>query len=166
MSNDPLAVAAMVAWCGWNPIEPVTDEVIVLDGNGTTLLTLPSLHVTAVSSVIVTDRFDNITTLTVGTGSADVQWSEDGTLSLCSLILGCWPEGKRNVQVTYSGGYPADDAPAEIQAVLDSIGKRTATMSAGLKSKSLGKARFDYYPPDLLLVEQLVLNRFKIIQAR
>lgn len=167
MATDPLALAAMVAWCKWNPLLQVTSEVILLDGNGTTLLTLPSLHVTAVEAVTVTDRYDATYSLTIGTGSADVEWSDDGTLSLCSMTLGCWPAGKRNIEVRYSGGYAPDDPEAaEVQAVLDSIGKRVGPMSAGIKSKSMGKARFDYFEPDLTAVEQMVLNRYRIIQAR
>lgn len=163
--TDPLAQAAMVAYCGWDPTEHVTNQLVLLNGNGTSLLTLPSLHVTDVSAVTVTDRWDRSVDLTIGTGSADLSWSEDGVLSLtgCGLVR-AFPEGLRNVAVTYSGGYP--EVPAELQAVLDSIGKRTGTTSAGIRSKTMGKAAFTYVASgDLLLLEKMVLDRYRIVKS-
>jgi hypothetical protein len=81
-----------------------------------------------------------------------------------------WPYGQRNVGVTYSGGYTVDTLPAEIPSVLASITKRMPTASSGKQSKTMGSTSFTYSKTatagELLVVEQLVLNRYRILGAR
>ncbi|MDQ1738100.1 MAG: hypothetical protein QOH56_4351 [Pseudonocardiales bacterium] len=168
--TDPLAQAAMVAWCGWDPTEVVTDRTIKLDGTGNDLLLLPSLHVTGVSAISVTDRWGTVTVPTIGPGM-DCDWSENGCLVWNSWARGnVWPYGQRNVGVTYSGGYTVDTLPAEIPSVLASITKRMPTASSGKQSKTMGSTSFTYSKTatagELLVVEQLVLNRYRILGAR
>lgn len=154
----------MIAHCGWDPTAVVANVTIRLDGNGSRIALLPSLYVTDVSAVVVTDPYGTDQVLTVGRGATDVSWSENGVLKLKSCWpLACFPEDQQNVAVTYSGGY--SEVPDEITAVLESIGRRSATL--GIKSRQMSKAKFEYFPGgELLTVEQMVLDRYRIAQAR
>jgi hypothetical protein len=164
---DPFAQAVMVAYCGWDPTVPVVDGTVLLDGNGSRLVTLPSLHVTAVTAVTVTDQWGTVNTLTIGPGFTDVSWSENGCLTYKGHQYQGWPEDQQNVAVTYSGGYAT--IPAELDAVLASISKRAP--SIGVQSKRLGTASITYNPQfqssagDLLVVEKMVLDRYRILKA-
>lgn len=163
--TDPLALATMVAHCGWDPTELVIDRTVLLDGNGTRMLTLPSLHVTGVSSITITDRSDMVFYPTIGSGSGEVRWSKNGCLLYRSLVNGgVFPEDLGNVAVTYSGGY--DEVPADLQAALDSVGKRSKNASSGLRSKTMGSTSLSYFASgDLLAVEKMVFNRYRILDA-
>jgi len=171
---DPLAQAAMVAYCGWDPTTPVTGQVETLDGNGTTLLTLPSLYVTAVTGVTVTGGDGTVRTYsdgdspaTIGPGRTQVGWSTNGVLTFKGADFGgVWPEDVGNVSVTYSGGYTA--LPDDLMAALTSLGKRTAG-TAGVTGKRLGSASLTYAAQiaagGLLMVEQMVFDRYRIPRA-
>lgn len=173
--TDPLAQAVMVAYCGWDPTEMVTNRTVTLDGNGTRLLTLPSLYVTGVSSVTVTDQYGTVHTYlstdspaTIGPGNTMVGWSENGVLIYGDPALcGVWPEDLQNVTVTYSGGYTS--VPADLAAVLASLTNRMPQLQSGRTSARLGSAAFAYAATvaggGLLLVEQMVLDRYRIIRA-
>lgn len=175
MTTDPLAQAVMVAYCGWDPTVLVQDGVETLDGNGTTLLTLPSLHVTAVTSVVVTDLRGVTRTYTsaddpatIGPGRTAVGWSGNGTLTYKGTdFCGVWPEDTGNVTVTYSGGY--DAPPDDLAAALTSLGKRTSD-ATGATSKKLGSALLTYAAQiaagGLLLTEQMVFDRYRLVRAR
>lgn len=161
---DPLAVAAMVSICGWDPTVQQTSTEL-LDGNGTPLLTVPSLHVTAVTSVRILHGGDaDPTDLTVGVGE-DVGWSENG----CFLRNhGCyWPEGQRNVEIVYTGGY--SPVPADLAAALASLGKRTGGPLLGITSRRMGTAAISHgaviAEGDLLTVERMVFDRYRIPRA-
>jgi hypothetical protein len=176
VTTDPLAQAAMVAYCGWDPTVAVTNEVVTLDGNGTEVLGLPSLHVTAVTSVVVTDGWGTVHTYlstdspaSIGPGYTTVAWSENGVLTCKDPCLGgVWPEDEGNVAVTYSGGYGT--VPAELAAVLASLSARMPQLQSGRTSARLGSAGFAYAASvaagGLLLVEQMVLDRYRIPRAR
>jgi len=158
----------MVAHCGWDPTVPVTDETITLDGNGTFWLFLPSLHVIAVSAVVVTNPDGSTYTATIGPGLNDVGWSENGTLTWQSSCNGgAWPEMQQSVSVTYSGGYAT--IPADLQAALDKLSSRMPSIT-GASVKRLGSASISKSAAvatgGLLLVEQMVFDRYRIPRAR
>lgn len=155
-SPDPLAAAAMVAYCGWDPTAIVSDVTIAGDGNGTRLLTLPSLYVTDVSAVSIVDCDGDVVTQ----DAADVGWSENGKLEWQSW--GVWPEGSRNILVTYSGGY--DSIPDDLSAALAHLSGRLAGMGATSRRMGTGSVSFGAAIADggLLLVEQMVFDRYKI----
>lgn len=163
-----LTQAVMVAYCHWDPTTPVVNEQVLLDGSGTRLLTLPSLYVTAVSAVTVT-RWDASTyAAQIGAGG-DVGWSENGELAwLPSSLQGNgWPEGKQNVAVTYSGGYAT--TPPDLAAALASIDQRLPKIQSGLQNAKIGTASMTYAATvaagGLLVVEQMVLDRYRIVQV-
>lgn len=166
---DPLALAAMVAYCGWDPTTPVVDEQILLDGNGTLSMFLPSLYVTAVTAVAVTLPDGSTYAAQIGTG-LDVSWSVGGELTWLSTALGgvgCWPEGNQNIAVTYSGGYPA--IPDDLQAALDSLTTRMPKVTSGLTQAKIGTASMTYAAAlaqgGLLSVEQWVFDKYRIVKA-
>lgn len=156
----------MVAYCGWDPTLVVDDETVTLDGNGTPLLALPSLYVTAVSAVTVTDRMGTVCTLTVGPGLTDCGWSTNGCLTRKSgLLAAVWPEDRQNVSVTYSGGY--ETAPDDLAAAIASLSKRTAGTVAA--TRKMGTATLTVAAQvaagGLLMVEQMVFDRYRIPRA-
>lgn len=167
MSADPLAAAAMVAYCGWDPTTPVINGVVELNGNGTRSLLLPSLYVTAVSAVTLTWPDGSTYSAQIGAG-LDVGWDEGGELEWLpsSLVANCWPEGKRNVAVTYSGGY--DLVPDDLNAALASLSSRTSK-SGGVTSAKIGTGSLTYSAAvaagGLLTVEQWVFDRYRIPRA-
>lgn len=160
---DPLAVGALVAYCGWDPTTSVT-ETVLLDGNGTRLLALPSLFVTAVTAVSVTDRWGTVTTPTIGPGT-EVGWSVNGCLTWNGV--GGWPEGQQNIAVTYTGGY--DFMPDDLEAALASISNRTTSPVFGATSRRMGATSIGFGAQvssgDLLMVERMVLDRYRIPRA-
>lgn len=167
---DPLALAVMVAYCGWDPTASVTATEI-LDGNGTALLTLPSLYVTAVTSVAVTDEYGSAFTYastdvpaSIGVGaSVVVGWSENGCL-IYNGSGGYWPVGSRNVVVTYASGYPG--IPDDLAAALASVSKRTTSPVFGASSQRMGTAGVTFGPAiasgGLLMIEQMVFDRYRL----
>lgn len=159
----------MVAYCGWDPTVPVVGDTITVDGNGTSWAFLPSLYVTAVTAVVVTNPDGSTYTATIGPGANDVGWAEDGILTWQSCNnYGCWPEMQQAISVTYSGGYVV--APADLQAVLDSLTARMPQLQSGRTSARLGSAAFAYAAAvaagGLLTVEQVVLDHYRIPRAR
>jgi hypothetical protein len=97
--------------CGWE-ITQQTGAVITLDGNCEGSLWLPSMLVTAVSSVV-----EDGTTLTVGT---QFDWTSYGKL----IRVGrAWTWKPRSVVVTYTHGYAT--APDSVKGVcLAAAGRR------------------------------------------
>lgn len=87
-----VASSTIRTWCGW-PISEEEDVTAVLDGTGGRTLWLPTLKLTAVSSVEV-----DADPLTVGT---DFDWTSYGKL----IRSGRWPSTPRSVEVTYTHGY-------------------------------------------------------------
>lgn len=173
-SPDPLALAAMVAYCGWDPTEYLADAVVTLDGNGSPLLTLPSLNVTGVSSVVVTDGYGDVLTYlssddpaSIGPGRTMVGWSSDGALTCRDYALGSvWPEGAGNVVVTYSSG-PVETA--DLDAAMAHLSARMPAMT-GATSAKMGTAALTFGQTiaegGLLLIEQMVFDRYRIPRVR
>lgn len=164
---DPLAQAVMVAYCGWDPTVLATNETLTLDGNGTAWAFLPSLNVTSVSAITVTNPDGSTYVPTIGPGMNDVAWSDNGILTWMSCNNGAaWPEMQQAIQVTYSGGW--DGAPTDLQAALDHLTTRLPSM--GVTSQRLGSASLSYAltiaEGGLLLVEQMVLDRYRLPKAK
>ena len=168
MTTDPLAQAAMVAYCGWDPTAVVTDAVLTLDGTGTSLAFLPSLHVTDVSAVTVTYSDGLVYDAIIG-ADGDIVWSENGTLRWLptSMQFGVFPAGTANIAVTYSGGYT--EVPADLAAALDSLSGRMPTIQSAVTQAKIGTAVITrgsaIAEGGLLLVEQMVFDRYRIVKA-
>jgi hypothetical protein len=154
-----LALAVVRAYCGWH-IAPSQEDTVTLDGAGTTIQALPSLHVTAVESVEVDGE-------AVDTGN--FTWSAAGFLRYGGE---CWP-GRwsgvlRDVVVTFTHGYA--ELPAEIRAVVLSVAARSSTspsgastMQAGPYSVALGRnADGSSGGVTLTDLERAVLDRYRL----
>ena len=98
------ACSAVRAYCGWH-VAPSVTETVILDGSGSSVQMLPSLHVTDLTS-ITND----------GTLVTDPEWSEAG------MVRGCWTGRFRGVTVQMTHGY--DECPAEILGVLTEAASR------------------------------------------
>lgn len=153
----------MVAYCGWDPTEPITDKTVLLNGNGSPVLLLPALRVTDVSAVTVT-YFDGQTwsPTEIGPGSP-VGWTEAGELVNNYRY---WPEGQQNVSVTFSGGYSGPTP--DLAAALDKLSSRMPQLT-GYTSAKLGSASFTFAANvatgGLLMVEQMVFDRYRLPKA-
>lgn len=159
---DALAVGAMVAYCGWDPTVLVTNKTVLIDGNGTYLAYLPSLYVTAVTAVVVTNGDGSIFTSVVSGSLADISWGVNGVLTWESPNNGgAWPSGQQNIAVTYSGGY--DGPPDDLLAALMSVTARSRT---GAVAQRVGTASINYDPViaqgDFLLIEKMVFDAYRI----
>lgn len=135
------------AYCGWS-ITAESNVTAVVDSDGSRVITIPSLYVTAVHEV--RDRDANPIT--------DYEWSATGVL----LRRAGWPAGLRAASVVYDGGYP--DPPPELSAVVCGLAGRL-TVPAGVASWSVGAQTVTFNTeaaPGLATVEQAVLDRYRI----
>lgn len=96
------ATAGVRRYCGWH-VAPQVDTTVTLDGPGGNLLLLPSLHVTAVTSVKVRG---------VELDPDGFEWSEKGMLR---RLGGCWPTRFRSIEVTLTHGFEV--APDVVQII-------------------------------------------------
>jgi len=108
-------------YCGWHVAPPRT-ETLVLDGTGTAILLLPSVYVTAISS---------ITEAGVAVGSGSYTWSEGG---LVEKIWGVWTWKRRAIQVTLTHGYPV--CPASIRREVARLAAASYANPAPLSEES------------------------------
>lgn len=167
-ATDPYVVEALWAAtdsirseCGWH-VGPVRSETLTLDGSGGTILLVPSLHVTAITSVT-----ENGTLLTVDT---DFDWSVNGVLERLS---GMWAGKRRSIVVALTHGF----APATIPGVVNlgvTLAARTVMAKraagavreqAGQNNIELGKiGGFVSIPADAVVLEheKPVLRRYTI----
>lgn len=92
--------------------ETHTDEEITLDGSGTTILLLPALPVTDVSSVVVAEEeLDEID---------DYEWSAKGILRRLGGYV--WEQKFRSVTVTYSHGFT--EVPEDVRLLVVRVAAR------------------------------------------
>src|SRR4051794_7492225 len=111
------AQARVQAYCGWH-IAPTEDATVTLDGPGSGVLVLPSLHVTTVASVTELG-----TLVEPGTYS----WSETGVLRRTTYgwRVDCqarWTGELRGLVVAFTHGY--SEWPLEVAAVVDGLAAR------------------------------------------
>lgn len=114
---DPVAQSVIRAYCGWH-IAPKATEEVVLDGSGTHVQHLPTLHLVDLASLVVD-----------GQPVDDPQWSEAG------MVRGHFPPNFRSVRATMIHGHA--ECPAEIRAVASRlVGEERI---AGLGSVRIGQ---------------------------
>lgn len=165
-----LQAEAMVrAFCGWH-IAPSRDETLVLDGRGGCNLMLPSLYVTAITSVV-----ENGVDLVEGT---DFTWSQAGWVFRSSWaggwwydagdygssfpIPGWWTTQLRGVVVELTHGY--EDVPAEVTAVVQAVGQRLVDNPTGLEQQVVGPFSEKYGTSDALFStgDHAVLEHYRL----
>lgn len=104
------AEAVVRAHCGWH-IAPSRTETITLVGSSASALFLPSLHVTAVTSVT-----EDGTVLDL----ADVLVSDAGVLTRLPGVS--WTTPDKTVAVNYTHGYA--EVPADVKLIVLSLASR------------------------------------------
>lgn len=104
-----------------HPVHLVTDDVILVDGNGSDTLVLPAAPATEISVKV--------------DGTAVTDYSA----SLRAGILrraARWPDGLGNIEVTYTHGYA--DIPGGIRDAVLEQAALSATVPAGIQSEAAG----------------------------
>lgn len=158
-----LAASALVrSACRWH-VWPVVTETLTLDGPGRDLLSLPTLKVTALTSVTETLRGKGQSPATVDLD--DVEWSASGLV--WRHDRSCWTSRARGITVSFSHGWsvPPDEI---VQTVLAVAGRaranplRLTQMSVGQRSESYGGAS-PGAPGGLLLDELATLAPYRRI---
>lgn len=123
------AVAIARRCCRWH-VAPSRTETLLLDGNGGTVMHLPTLHVTDVASIAVD-----------GVAEPTVDWSTNG--GLWRPGGGTWPVGRRNISVTFTHGWDRADV-ADLVAVVVSVAERMPSVvgsddvDAGIVEETIG----------------------------
>jgi hypothetical protein len=121
-----LATSAVLAEIRQDVVQVVND-VVTLDGTGTTTLLLPQIPVTAVESV--TERGLPLAV------DADYTWSGAGVLT---RLCGRWPTRPRSVQVVYTHGYPDGELPGILRTVTVQAAARVWVNPRQMTSESIG----------------------------
>jgi hypothetical protein len=118
------ASGLFVTYADGQVIEEV-EETVRLDGNGTQVLLLPQLPVTAVESVEVDGE--------ALTEDDHFRWSEKGILQ---RVCGRWPDLLGVVSVTYTHGYP--EVPQDVKLAVLRAAARTMRNPAGAGTETVG----------------------------
>ena len=116
-----VASAAIRSYCGWH-VTPVVTETVLVDGDGGTILNLPTLHLVSLAEVRVQ-----------GESVEDVEWSADGTLR------GSWPDRWRSIEVTMEHGY---EQPVDLLGVMVDAAARAVNSELGGGAETIGPFSF------------------------
>lgn len=127
-----IASRAIRDFCGWE-ISEETVTAKVLDTYGERSIWLPTLLLTAVSSVV-----EKGVTLTVAT---DFDWTAYGRL----IRSGRWPNEARSVTVTYTHGYTT--VPDSVKGVCLAVAGRRYQNPSALRSQTVGAVSESYVIP-------------------
>jgi hypothetical protein len=109
----------------------VTDDVVVLDGNGRQSILLPVWPTRSVAEVLLDDQ-----ALIEG---SDYSWSDAGILRRLGCLV--WPDRLRCLQVTYTHGWEnswEDGIPEDIQEAILERAEAAFTIPVGVQSKAVG----------------------------
>lgn len=122
-------LAAARRYCGWRIFPPET-ETIRLDGPGSSLIQLPSLHVVDVEEVrqLYGPEWETV----------EVSWSQTG---LMRRRRGCFTDEYRGIEVTLTHGF--EDAP-DVLKVLSDACHRELENPMRLASKKVGERQEAY----------------------
>jgi hypothetical protein len=148
------AEALVRSYCRWH-IAPSRSETLTLRAEGMSSIMLPSLYVTAVSSIT-----DDGTALVLST---DYRWFEDGIIDRVDAY---WGSG--DIVVAYSHGY--DAPPADVTAVVQAVAQRAVQNPGSLVRTQKGPFADTYsqtsanqsLPVALLADEKAILNPYRL----
>ena len=130
--------AAVRRFCGWH-IAPSYTETLVLDGPGGRILTLPTLHLTELTSV--TEDGVALTLYDPATGLGDFEWSELGNVNrVCGYWAArhYWTERYRGLSVAIVHGYT--DAPDVAQIIVQVCANALASPMGATREQAIGFA--------------------------
>lgn len=147
---------------------PVTGGTAVLDGTGTDTLLLPQVPVSAAGTVVVNGGTldNNEYTVTEDGQLVRIYSGTDGTATWSTWAQGAypasyWPQGRRNVTVTYDYGF-SGTAPDDIRMVALMIANRLVTQG-GATSETVGQVtrRYAAASTDLTNGERAILKKYR-----
>lgn len=119
-----LASGVVQAYCGWNIAqETVTANV---DSDGSSVLLLPSLYLTAVTTLTLNGTAPDGSAWPTLAEGTDWDWQQNGVLTWLRDACG-WPAGGQRVNVTYTSGYAT--VPDGVQMIVASVAQRLAAGS-------------------------------------
>jgi hypothetical protein len=145
------ASALIRSYCGWN-LYPSASETLTVDGSGAAVLSLPTLHLSAVTSVTEDDVL--LTT-------DYYEWSAAGFLR---RVGASWTTKLRGVVAVVTHGYA--DPPLEVVAVCLQSASRAIASPAGVKTESSGGVTVAYtIPGGLNDMERTILDRHRVPQS-
>ena len=122
----PPAVSAQIrAYCGWH-VAPEMTETLTVNGSGTQVVYLPTLHASSVAPV----KLDGETL-----DPDQYEWSQDGVLRRAGHQR--WPDRLRCLEVTLVHGY--GDRGDELKAAADALAQFWAI--AGMGSVRVGQVQ-------------------------
>jgi hypothetical protein len=140
-----LAASAVIrGYCRWH-IWPQLSETFVIDGPGTRLLRLPTREVSAVASIVETQRGSGQVPITL-TVATDVDWSRNGTVE--RVDGHCWTRKMRGVTVTATHGFL--ELPADVADIATSLAASASGNPSRLKRMQIGERSADYSGAGLL----------------
>lgn len=128
------ALAAARRWCGWAVTPPEEDVTVTVDGPGTKVLSLPSLHVTEVTAVA-----EDGVELDVD----DLRISRNGQIRKRSGA--CWTSAYAGVVVTMTHGYTtAPDFDAAVEQAAASL-TASASRDAAVKREKIVDVEYEWF---------------------
>jgi hypothetical protein len=148
-----VALATVVAYCGWH-IAPSVTEDVVLDGTTSTVLRLPTLHLTSLDTLTISGVVVDVD------DPYAVEWSEAGYLRRS----GGFGTLLRGVVVGITHGY--DAMPLDVQAVIEGLASRAAYPSSPYVQVGQVRVATDAsglpIGGTLTSVEQMTLDRYRL----
>lgn len=160
------ATAIVRAYCGWH-VSPSVEETITVKQQKPTvaafiLTFLPSLHVTALTSVMV----DGVEVV----GFTDNDWTENGILLRADGAY-YWPYSSNRIAtiiVEITHGWAPEDVPDFVSVVL-ALASRTQTSPQGGVVQQVGQVRYATQAADdstpFLVSELAILDKYRIVSV-
>jgi len=138
---------------------PVTDDAVLLDGDGTNVIVLPEVPVTAVASVEAEG---------VPLSTDEYEWSSDGLLRITGGPCVVWPNRYQALKVVYSHGF--NPMPNDLALACAGIACRLSTGAKNLASggevtfEAVGayQVRYATPTPGLTGVEAAIVDRYRV----
>lgn len=123
------ASAAVRAYCGWHIAPLLTGAVVVVDGNWSRTVGLPTLHLVGVASV--TENGEPV-------DLAEISWSTYGALQRSCR----WTPRRRGISAVIDHGY--ETVPEEVGAVVCSMVTRAGSNPLGVVREQTGPFSVTY----------------------
>lgn len=144
---------------------PTVGGTAILDGTGTDCLLLPQTPVTAAGTVAIDGTALAATDYKVTSEGelfrtdGTATWADNGGYPASPVAY--WPQGRRNISVTYDYGY-AGSAPDDVRMVALAIATRLITQG-GAVQETVGQVSKKYAAAatDLTNGERAILRRYK-----
>jgi hypothetical protein len=161
VTTDPGAISAVDSACQICRSEAEQDfnagtAIVTLDGTGSDALILAQRPVGTVTSVVVNGG--TVTDWTL----AETGMLFRGTAGASSWTRPVWPQGRQNVQVTYTHGYATLTVPADVCEVALQLAMRCVVQGAA-QQETVGDVTVNYgmSADDLTKNEQRILQRYR-----